>query len=713
MDLLVYVAGQLAYLGWPLLPLSLGIGQPWQWSLSAYWLWLSLIAFTVSTLFGPVGMCRRYQWLTSGTRLGYERLFVGQVPAQAVIHVTGRGTVALLREFGAMAAVLILGPSLVNYLAWLGYGTKAFILNSSISTSSVGLWDFLYHSVVTITTTGYGDIVPHHAYAQIVSVSQVLLGWMYVIGIVPLVLSTLQQRSLAQAVSGIKDMSRGGLLRATVRRGLEKLRNRLRGNGSWCTSLSPDAVSMFFAIWVLEEARRDLPVPKELITSLRKASRDLTGANDGLARALRTIDDARLAGDTGTAVDSILRCYRSQLHVSISSEGFPLWVAMMAQAGLSEDARQALASIKRPSVDKWQCDYGEHWATYASSAELLVAHLEGHRDIVDRQAHRLKAVRAKTGSWFGDCLLTSACALALARANRQRMYWHGAALWLVEAATELNGLPLVRSLDVWHTALTMEMLHYAGIDCTSSALWLQAQCVAAGDQVGWSWSSESSCICLDSTSTAVHALRALEMRDLPVERCLRQGMRSLAQALCVDHNGMPSMPTFLGGDTAIDPCPIVLSRAITLIPLEPKVRRRFAEHIADLVASGEVSPWFSCSSITKGLVLWHIGPYLPMDTAAAKQLVEELIEKTQQIVDGQNVSAGSVLLGLMGSRHCTSHTTAREAAIERLVNVILANAIDGEWAGERVSVYGFGRQYCDDHLATVLALRSLMEYSCS
>ena len=711
-DLLFYVLGQLAYLAWPLVFCATGIGPPWLWATWMYGLWFAFIAFTVSTLIGPVGLCRRYRWLVCGRPLGYERVFVGQVPAYAVLHVTGRGTDALLREFGAVAVVLVLGPSLVNYGAWIGYRQNAFIVNEAIEVASITFWDFVYHSVITVTTTGYGDIVPHQSAAQLVSVSQVAMGWMYVIAFLPLVLSVLQQRSSGDQLRSVRDISRGGLLRATIKRGLGRLRDQRSADGSWCTPLSSDFVSAVFALWAIETSRRDLPIKESIVLHLREHVYVAGPTSDALGQALAAVHRSRNDGDTAIIVAKLLADHKGPIEVHASSEEFLLWLAYLVQQGLTDETQNQLTSIGLPSVEEWRELYGAHWSVYALAARLLVAHKTGNQGEVDLCAQELVDVYSDTGSWFGDSLLTSVCVLALAQADRQRTFWHGAVLWLIETASECEGMPVVRSLDVWHTALAIEILHYSGTDTAASVLWLQRRCIDDGVRTGWSWSSESKCLCLDSTSTILHAIRALEIKERRVALCAHAAGDTLSASVYTDAAGVRTMPTFLGQDTGIDPCPIVLSRSLTLLPLDPADRRAWALQIVQRVADGEVSPWFSAPCITKGLVLWHIGSYLPTDVVPTQKLVAELVAEAGHLQDGDNVMGGSILLGLLGSKHCVSAAAGRNETMERLVDRILASAGDGEWTGEAVGVFGFGRTYRDNHLATVLSLRSLMEYSC-
>jgi hypothetical protein len=86
---------------------------------------------------------------------------------------------------------LNLGFAFLYYSLWAGlqeFGLTAFRLPAD---ASVTLSDFLYYSVVTVTTLGYGEINPALWPAQALVVAQVAIGVTFVVGIVGVLLSLL------------------------------------------------------------------------------------------------------------------------------------------------------------------------------------------------------------------------------------------------------------------------------------------------------------------------------------------------------------------------------------------------------------------------------------------------------------------------------------------------------------------------------------------
>jgi len=67
-----------------------------------------------------------------------------------------------------------LGMSGVYYMVFSShFGCFSLPEDISISPSIV---DFIYFSFVTVTTVGYGDIVPRHTFVRVLVLSQVLFG---------------------------------------------------------------------------------------------------------------------------------------------------------------------------------------------------------------------------------------------------------------------------------------------------------------------------------------------------------------------------------------------------------------------------------------------------------------------------------------------------------------------------------------------------------
>jgi len=57
--------------------------------------------------------------------------------------------------------------------------------------------DFLYFSVVTVTTLGYGDITPATIVPKIVSIAQVIIGWIYIAFIIAVTISAISRNDSA------------------------------------------------------------------------------------------------------------------------------------------------------------------------------------------------------------------------------------------------------------------------------------------------------------------------------------------------------------------------------------------------------------------------------------------------------------------------------------------------------------------------------------
>jgi hypothetical protein len=89
------------------------------------------------------------------------------------------GPVNVHRIQGAVAAYLLLG------LAWaLAYEIVALLASEAFSGASLagperGRFRFIYFSLVTLTTVGYGDVTPVHPVARSLAVAEALTGQLY------------------------------------------------------------------------------------------------------------------------------------------------------------------------------------------------------------------------------------------------------------------------------------------------------------------------------------------------------------------------------------------------------------------------------------------------------------------------------------------------------------------------------------------------------
>jgi hypothetical protein len=95
-----------------------------------------------------------------------------------LLQVMRPGPVTLSRVLGAIAVYLLLG------IGWAsGYEVaEHFFPGSFASTTSqpVELGDWVYFSFITLTTVGYGDMVPVHRVARALATGEALTGQLYI-----------------------------------------------------------------------------------------------------------------------------------------------------------------------------------------------------------------------------------------------------------------------------------------------------------------------------------------------------------------------------------------------------------------------------------------------------------------------------------------------------------------------------------------------------
>jgi hypothetical protein len=164
---------------------------------------MSRVTVTVLLLFTLVTMARRHgrlagaalfvtaavvlDWLqfvlpSRATAAISSALAVGGLLALTVlllVKVLGEGKVTWHRINGAIAVYLLLGV-----LFAVSYGMIATLVDGAFAVASgdrpaAGWGGFLYFSLVTLTTVGYGDITPVHAMARSLANLESLVGQLY------------------------------------------------------------------------------------------------------------------------------------------------------------------------------------------------------------------------------------------------------------------------------------------------------------------------------------------------------------------------------------------------------------------------------------------------------------------------------------------------------------------------------------------------------
>ncbi len=108
---------------------------------------------------------------------GLYTLFLIQVLLNIGAHIERQKKVTLDLIFAAACAYLLLGLIWANaYYLLEKYSPGSF---KGIETLQSDLWDFIYFSFVTLTTTGYGDISAATKPARSMSILEAVIGQLY------------------------------------------------------------------------------------------------------------------------------------------------------------------------------------------------------------------------------------------------------------------------------------------------------------------------------------------------------------------------------------------------------------------------------------------------------------------------------------------------------------------------------------------------------
>ena len=142
------------------------------------------------TLFGVVALATQYAWelrmvgeeVTVGlvTGLSESAFLIGA--AIVMIQYMMRDAHASVDElFASAAAFLLMALAWACFYWVLAYfDPEAFTIAHASHGGRSTIFDFLYLSMTTLTTTGYGDILPTSSWARSVVMLEQLVGVMYV-----------------------------------------------------------------------------------------------------------------------------------------------------------------------------------------------------------------------------------------------------------------------------------------------------------------------------------------------------------------------------------------------------------------------------------------------------------------------------------------------------------------------------------------------------
>ncbi len=97
-----------------------------------------------------------------------------------LIQVFSPGMISLRRVLGAVAAYLLIGlmwSYAYNLVDMMIPGSVRFVVNPQDGEAPMAR--FVYFSFTTLTTLGYGDVIPVHPLARTLAVSEALIGQLY------------------------------------------------------------------------------------------------------------------------------------------------------------------------------------------------------------------------------------------------------------------------------------------------------------------------------------------------------------------------------------------------------------------------------------------------------------------------------------------------------------------------------------------------------
>ena len=108
-------------------------------------------------------------------------LSFGLLATAVLRHTLAPGRVTWLRIEGAIAAYLLTGLIFAGAYDLVAAVTPpgAFLQNGTPVSAAALSGDFVFFSFVTLTTTGYGDLVPAHPVARWLAILEAMTGQLY------------------------------------------------------------------------------------------------------------------------------------------------------------------------------------------------------------------------------------------------------------------------------------------------------------------------------------------------------------------------------------------------------------------------------------------------------------------------------------------------------------------------------------------------------
>jgi len=115
-------------------------------------------------------------------RTGLGLIYLGFLLAVVMVQVFQPGTVTSHRIRGAIVAYLLFGlawGTAYQFLALINPGAFQLPANVSADDPDALTRALTYFSFITLTTVGYGDIIPIHPLARLLTMSEALVGQLY------------------------------------------------------------------------------------------------------------------------------------------------------------------------------------------------------------------------------------------------------------------------------------------------------------------------------------------------------------------------------------------------------------------------------------------------------------------------------------------------------------------------------------------------------
>lgn len=162
------------------------------------WLQRTAIAITVVALLVTTGALVGTGALGEGGGRAVALMLVLLAPAAIALGVLRQaraaGAITVPTMFGVLCVYLLIGPAFA-----FGFGIVAALEHDTFFASGVDgtQSDFLYFSFTTLTTTGYGDLTAATDLGHALSITEALIGQIYLVTVVALIVANLGGRPAA------------------------------------------------------------------------------------------------------------------------------------------------------------------------------------------------------------------------------------------------------------------------------------------------------------------------------------------------------------------------------------------------------------------------------------------------------------------------------------------------------------------------------------